>query len=83
MIVLPAPASSASRKRRRGWAQHVLVDGDPLVRQRIDEGDFGREGRVEQVAVAPAVRPRRRRARLPDCPGNRSAGLAAAPARTR
>ena len=49
MIVLPAPASSASRKRS-GLLQHVVVDGDPLVRQRVDLRDLGGEGRVEEVA---------------------------------
>ena len=30
--------------------QHVVVDGDPLVRQRVDLRDLGREGRAGQMA---------------------------------
>jgi hypothetical protein len=30
----------------------VLVDGDPLMGQRIDKGCFGREGGVEEVAMS-------------------------------
>ena len=35
-----------------GLGQHVVVDGDPLMRQRIDQRDLRGEGRVEQVPVA-------------------------------
>ena len=52
MMVLPAPASSASRNRKRELLQHVLVDRNPLVRQRVDLRDLGGEGRVEHVAEA-------------------------------
>ena len=31
--------------------QHVVVDGDALMGQRVDAGDFRREGGVEDVAV--------------------------------
>ena len=31
--------------------QHALVDRDPLVRQRVDFADLGRECRVEQMSV--------------------------------
>jgi hypothetical protein len=33
----------------------VLVDGDPLVGQRVDHRDFGRERRVEQVPVGESL----------------------------
>ena len=50
MMVLPAPASSASRNRRRELLEHVVVDRDPLVRQRVDLRDLGGESRIEHVA---------------------------------
>ena len=43
-----------------GLGEHVVVDGDPLVGQRVDQRDFGRERRVEEVAVGRAAPPRRR-----------------------
>ena len=44
MIVLPAPGSSASRKRS-GWRGSIsLVDGGDLVRQRLDAARCGRPG---------------------------------------
>ena len=46
MIVLPAPGSSASRKRTRGHLDEVVVDRFELVRQRIDAGDGEREVRI-------------------------------------
>ena len=56
MMVLPAPGSSASRKRS-GWrGQHVLVDGGDLVRQRIDDGGVDRQHRVEQMGQPDALR---------------------------
>ena len=56
MIVLPAPGSSASRKRS-GWrGQHRLVDRGDLVRQRIDERGVDREHGIEQMREADAVR---------------------------
>ena len=55
MIVLPAPGSSASRKRMRGSLQEVVVDRLELVRQRIDAGDGEREVRVVLVGEAEPV----------------------------
>ena len=52
MIVLPAPGSSASRKRMRGSLQEVVVDRLELVRQRIDAGDGEREVGVVLVGQA-------------------------------
>ena len=49
------PGSSASRKAESGLRQHLIVDRDPLVRQRIDKRDLGGEGGVEQVSVAKPV----------------------------
>ena len=40
---------------QRGLLQHVLVDRDPLVRQRVDLRDLGGEGRVEHVAEAESL----------------------------
>ena len=34
--------------------QHALVNGDPLVWQRVDLADLGGEDRIEQVAVGQA-----------------------------
>ena len=51
MMVLPAPASSASRNRSGDRPSIPLADRDPLVRQRIDQRDLRCESRVEQVAV--------------------------------
>ena len=42
------------QKAKRIFAQHVVVDRDALVRQRIDPGDLAREGRVELIAVPEA-----------------------------
>ena len=76
MMVLPAPGSSASRKRMRGSLQEVVVDGLELVRQRIDAGDG--EGEVGVVLVgepqahgldAQAEAARRRRRTAPGLPG--------------
>ena len=50
MIVLPAPGVVRQQEPQAGLRQHVLVDGDPLVGQRVDQGDLGGERRVEQVA---------------------------------
>jgi len=33
----------------------MLIDGDPLVRQRIDQRDLGRESKVEQMTVSEPV----------------------------
>ena len=49
MIVLPAPASSASRKRTRASFEEVVVDRLQLVGQRIDAGDGQAEVGVELV----------------------------------
>jgi len=54
MIVLPAPASSASRKRRSRLGQHVLVDGDALMRQRLNQREFRGESGVDEVAAGKA-----------------------------
>jgi hypothetical protein len=35
-----------------GLGEHVLVDRDPLVGQRVDPRDLGGEGGVEQVGVS-------------------------------
>ena len=37
MMVLPAPASSASKKREGRLFEHALIDGNALVRERIDQ----------------------------------------------
>ena len=42
MMVLPAPGSSASRKRMRGL-QEIVVDGFELVRQRVNPRDRQRK----------------------------------------
>ena len=55
MIVLPAPGSSASRKRMRGSFKKVVVDRIELVRQGIDSGDREREERIVFVGQAQAV----------------------------
>ena len=39
---------------QRRLGEHVLVDGDPLVRQRVDQRDLGGEGRIEEVAEGEA-----------------------------
>ncbi len=54
MIVLPAPASSASKKAQAWLSQHGIVNGDTLVGQRVNAGGFGGKGRVEQMAVSQA-----------------------------
>ena len=51
MTVLPAPASSASRKRSGSAREHVLINGDALMGQRVDARRLAGEGRVELVAV--------------------------------
>ena len=45
MMVLPAPGSSASRKRMRG-SHEILIDRFKLVRQRVNPGDGQGEIRV-------------------------------------
>ena len=55
MIVLPAPGSSASRKRIRGNLHEVAVDRLQLVRQRIDAGDRQREERIVFVGQTEAM----------------------------
>src|SRR5438128_11519072 len=55
MIVLPAPGSSARRKRMRGQAQEVIVDRFELVRQRIDARDGEGEERIVFVGQPEAV----------------------------
>ena len=47
---LAGPGIVGQQEPQRGLLQHVLVDRDPLVRQRIDLRDLGGEGRVEHVA---------------------------------
>ena len=42
------------KEPQRRQAKHVLVDRDPLVRQRIDQRNLRREGRIEEVAVSEA-----------------------------
>ena len=55
MIVLPAPGSSASRKRS-GWRGSIsLVDGGDLVRQRIDQRRVDGQQRIEEVGQPDAV----------------------------
>ena len=55
MIVLPAPGSSARRKRS-GWRGSIsLVDGGDLVRQRLDERGVDGQQRVEEVGEADAL----------------------------
>ena len=55
MIVLPAPGSSASRKRKRLAREHLLVDGRDLVRQGVDERRVDGEERIEEVGEVDAV----------------------------
>ena len=55
MIVLPAPASSARRKRTRAEFEEVIVDRFELVRQRIDAGNRETEIRIELVSDAERV----------------------------
>ena len=56
MIVLPAPGSSARRKRKRLPRQHLAVDGDDLVGQGLDEAEVDREARIEEVGEADSAR---------------------------
>ena len=51
MIVLPAPGSSASRNRRRGWGS-ISVDCLNLVRQGADAGQADGEMLVVGVGEA-------------------------------
>ena len=39
------------QEAQAGLGQHVVVDGDPLVGQRVDQRDLGGERRVEEVPV--------------------------------
>ncbi len=55
MIVLPAPGSSASRKRKWLARQHLAVDGCDLVRQRFDLGGADGEIGIEQIGKPDAV----------------------------
>ena len=55
MMVLPAPGSSASRKRS-GWRESISpIDGGDLVRQRLDERGVDGQQRIEEVGQADAV----------------------------
>ena len=47
---LAGPGVVRQQEPQRRLLQHVLVDGDPLVRQRVDLRDFRGERRVEHVA---------------------------------
>ena len=56
MMVLPAPGSSARRKRS-GWSrQHGFVDGRNLVGQRHDVRSVNREDRIEEMGHPDALR---------------------------
>ena len=57
---LARPRLVGQQKAESGLGQHVVVDRDPLVGQRVDHRDLGREGGVEEMAVGRAARPRRR-----------------------
>ena len=46
---LARPRLIAQEKAEAGLRQHVVVDRDPLVGQRVDHRDFGREGGVEEM----------------------------------
>ncbi len=61
---LAGPGLIAQEKAEAGLGQHVVVDRDPLVGQRVDHRDFGREGGVEKMGVCRAARLRRRRGRF-------------------
>ena len=63
---LARPRLISQEKAEAGLGQHVVVDRDPLVGQRVDHRDFGREGGVEQMGVGRAAPPRRRPGRFPD-----------------
>ena len=55
MMVLPAPASSASRKRTRASLQQIVVNRFELMRQRIDARDRKAEIWIELVGDAEHV----------------------------
>ncbi len=48
---LPRPRVVGKKKAERVLRQHVLVDRDPLVRQRVDPRDLAGKRRVELVSV--------------------------------
>ena len=60
MIVLPAPGSSGSRKRKRLPRQHLAVHGGDLVGQRLNLAGGDRKVRIEQVGKADALCLRRK-----------------------
>ena len=47
---LARPRLVGQEKAEARLRQHVVVDGDPLVGQRIDQRDFGRKGGIEEMA---------------------------------
>ena len=61
MMVLPAPGSSASKKRS-GWrgSMHFTVNRRDLMRQRFDLRGTNREIRVKQICEANAICLRRK-----------------------
>ena len=44
------------QKAQRRLFQHVLVHGDALMRERVDQGRFRRERRIEEMAVGETMR---------------------------
>ena len=57
MMVLPATGVIGEKEAQRKLLEHVLVDSDPLVGQRIDLRDLRGERRVEHVAEAQPPHP--------------------------
>ena len=43
------------QKTKRRLVKHTLVDCNALMRQRVDQGSFGRESRIKKVPVVQAV----------------------------
>ena len=56
MIVLPAPVSSASRKRIRRQGQEIAVDRLDLMGKRVDDAGVHSKERIELVGDANALR---------------------------
>ena len=56
MMVLPAPGSSASRKRSGCRGSMRLVDRGDLVRQRLDQRGVNGQDRIEEMRQADALR---------------------------